>query len=325
MNTVGFTSKYASLSNTKEVNSLAEVTRIGDKDFAVVQHGQRWHNRLSCWIKDSVRSFFSPLRKSTPNEAWERLSADLGGDTSIETDDKLLAQTKIKRWQKEGVPLRILHVRQLLRQMNEQFDSQPRTPQNFPQFKDGNKFEVEIQDLDQAVEDTSSSGIVSLKAVEENDTSAVNSDQADFTENPETQSLGVAETGVTASTEVTEYQKTQSIGVAETGVTASTEVTEDQKTQSLGTYVKKDQSVEITGSTQAAETSENLGSDWEELSFEDAQSASPEPPEPEEEIFQSFKNPNLEADLASAMNSVVTPVFQTPPPPPNPEHLVLIR
>ncbi len=161
MDAIGFTKKYSSLSNTKEVNSLAEVTRIGDKEFTVVQHGQRWHNRLSCWIKDSVRSFFSPLRKSTSNEAWEQLGADLSGDESIEQNNKQLAQAKIERWQKKGVPLRILHVRQLLRQVDTDFGSQASglpvkstlfTPREFVvghSARDGERLDLKIQDSTQ--------------------------------------------------------------------------------------------------------------------------------------------------------------------------------
>ncbi len=124
MNTIGFTKKYSSLSNAEAVNSLAEVTEIKNKEFTVYQHGQHWHSRLACWIKDSVRSFFSPLRKNTRNTAWDQLSADLRKDDNIQPDNKELAQIKIERWQKKMVPLRVLHIRQLLRQLDKNFDSQ---------------------------------------------------------------------------------------------------------------------------------------------------------------------------------------------------------
>ncbi len=168
MDTVGFTKKYSSLSDVKDVNCLAEVTHIEKKGLAVIQHGQCWRNRLACHIKDSVRSFFSPLRKNTLNTAWEQLSHDLDGDTSIQSDRKQLALKKIKRWQKKGVPLRILHIRQLLRQLDKDFGYQalgvpvrsllvlnPESPDEtfiglpLPDFrlpKDGELVEVIIQD-----------------------------------------------------------------------------------------------------------------------------------------------------------------------------------
>ncbi len=124
MDTISFTQKYSSLSNAKMVNSLAEVTNIQDKELTVTQHGQHWHNRLACWIKDSACSLFSPLRKSTVNTAWARLSRDLNNDTSIEEDGKARAQAKIERWQRKGVPLRKLYVRQVLRQIDKDFNHQ---------------------------------------------------------------------------------------------------------------------------------------------------------------------------------------------------------
>ncbi len=149
MDAIGFTQKYSSLSNAKEVNSLAEVTRIDNKKFIVYQHGQRWHSRLACWVKDSVRSFFSPLRKNTPNTVWEQLSYDLGSDASIQNKSRQLAQTKIERWQKKGVPLRILHLRQLLRQLDEDFDSRAvavavSLPYKNTSPADGNRLDVTI-------------------------------------------------------------------------------------------------------------------------------------------------------------------------------------
>ncbi len=122
MEAISFTQKYSSLFNAKSVNPLAEVTDIQDKELTVTQHGQCWHSRMACWIKDSTRSLFSPLRKNTANTAWEQLSRDLNGDTSIGEDGKKRAQAKIQRWQKKGVPLRKLHVRQLLRQIGEDFN-----------------------------------------------------------------------------------------------------------------------------------------------------------------------------------------------------------
>ncbi len=124
MNTIGFTQKYSSLFNAKSVNSLAEVTNIQDREITVTQHGQNWHTRMACWIKDGTRSLFSPLRKNTTNEAWARLSHDLSEDTSIGEDGRARAQAKIERWQKKGVPLRKLHVRQLLRQMDKDLNPQ---------------------------------------------------------------------------------------------------------------------------------------------------------------------------------------------------------
>ncbi len=125
MDTIGFTKKYSGLSSIKGVNSLAEVTEIKNNEFMVTQNGQRWHSRLACWIKDSTSSFFSPLRKNATNTAWGQLSDDLSKDETIEEDSKQLTQTKIGRWQKKGVPLRILHVRQLLRQVGKDFDRRP--------------------------------------------------------------------------------------------------------------------------------------------------------------------------------------------------------
>ncbi len=103
---------------------MAEVTSIEKNGLSVIQNGQRWHSRLACWIKDSVRSFFSPLRKNTRNTAWDQLSADLRKDDTIQLGNKELAQIKIERWQKKGVPLRIVHIRQLLRQLDKNFDYQ---------------------------------------------------------------------------------------------------------------------------------------------------------------------------------------------------------
>ncbi len=118
MDTIGFTKKYSGLSGIKEINSLAEVTEIKNNEFMVTQNGQHWHSRLACWIKDRTSSFFSPLRKNATNTAWGQLSEDLSKDETIEKDSKQLAQIKIKRWQKNGVPLRVLHVRRLLRQLD---------------------------------------------------------------------------------------------------------------------------------------------------------------------------------------------------------------
>ncbi len=148
MNSLDFTKKYTGLSNVKVVNSLTEVTGIDNQEFTVIQHGQRWHSRLSCWIKDSARSFFSPLRKNTTNAAWEQLGQDLSEDGAIDTNEKQLAQTKIKRWQKEGVPLRVLHVRQLLRQVDQDFSSRPPTnlrgELNNYRPDDGEKFSFKV-------------------------------------------------------------------------------------------------------------------------------------------------------------------------------------
>ncbi len=120
MGTIGFTTKYSSLSSAAGVNPLAEVTSIRDKGFTAVQHGQRWHNRLACWIKDSARAFFSPLRKNTPrNTAWDRLSEDFYGDKNINAKKKDFAEMKIKKWRKEGGTLRVSHIKKLLRQLND--------------------------------------------------------------------------------------------------------------------------------------------------------------------------------------------------------------
>ena len=148
MNSLDFTKKYTGLSNAKVVNSLTEVTGINNQQFTAIQHGQHWHSRLSCWIKDGVRSFFSPLRKNATNTAWEQLGQDLSKDGAIDTNKKQLAQTKIKRWQKEGVPLRVLHVRQLLRQVDQDFSSRPptslRAELNNYRPDDGEKFSFKV-------------------------------------------------------------------------------------------------------------------------------------------------------------------------------------
>ncbi len=126
MDAINFTQKYSSLFNVKSVNPLAEVLYIKDQRFGVSQRGQCWHSRLACWIKDSACSLFSSLRKNTADEtkAWNRLSKDLREDASIEESSKLLAQAKITKWQRNGVPLRKLHVRQILRQLDENLDPQ---------------------------------------------------------------------------------------------------------------------------------------------------------------------------------------------------------
>ncbi len=187
MNTIGFTKKYSSLSNAKGVNSLAEVSNIKNKEFTVYQHGQHWSNRLSCHINDSVRSLFSPLRKrTTSNEAWTQLKQDLCTDQSIQGDRRISALKKIEKWQKKGVPLRILRVRQLLRQLDKDFDSQaisvsvkstliPRTAiyaeaeicskrKRLPM--DGDRFDIGIPDSPQRT-DTEGQEIKSLSTDEE--------------------------------------------------------------------------------------------------------------------------------------------------------------
>ncbi len=126
MDSINFTQKYSSLFNAKSVNPLAKVISIRDESIHVSQRGQRWHSRLACWIKDSTCSLFSSLRENTADETetWNRLSRDLNEDTSIGVDGKVRAQAKIERWQSKGVPLRKLHVRQILRQLDENSDPQ---------------------------------------------------------------------------------------------------------------------------------------------------------------------------------------------------------
>ncbi len=205
-----FTKKYTSLSNAVAVNPLAEVTSIRDHEFTTAQHGQRWHSRLVCWIKDSTRSFFSPLRKNNPNDAWQGLSFDLMADDTISEYNKTLAKRRIKRWQKGGVPLRKLHVIRLLRQLDEDFASQRTSAitcwtmdgvdhlieiQNSPQTGSTNlesQGSLQTEDVSQKTLDSSQTGNANLENQGSLQTEDVSQKTLDSSQTEDTEKLGTS-------------------------------------------------------------------------------------------------------------------------------------
>ncbi len=284
MGTVGFTKKYTSLSDAKGVNPLAEVTNIHDQKFETVQHGQRWHSRLACWIKDSTRSFFSPLRKNNPNKAWRELSRDLGKDTTISEESKDLAQRRIVRWQKGGVPLRKLHVMRLLRQLDESFASQQNMDPQVPNLTgDGDQIHVGIDDPVHETLDSSQTGNLSQKTLDSSQTGSTNLETRDFSQTESTN----LETRDFSQTENTEKLSTSwqhhSLKAVPKDIKGSRSLDDAKKSvMNLEAPIQTEPKAELEPENPSTETNESKGSVWDDLLIKDEPDT-----RSESEIFQT--------------------------------------